>query len=80
MPLTTDPFNARSKLRTSGGEFDYFSLPRLAEQRVGRVERLEFAGVAFDLVLACSAVHDNGWAMFGHPLTCSLLRARYLDE
>ncbi|HWP37016.1 MAG TPA: aconitate hydratase AcnA, partial [Gemmatimonadales bacterium] len=38
-----NPFNSRRTLRTSAGEFTYFHLGALAEQRIGHVDRLPYS-------------------------------------
>ncbi len=39
----TNPFGAESVLQTSGGEFKYFSLPKLAEKGFGQIDTLPFS-------------------------------------
>jgi len=39
----TNPFGAESVLKTSGGEFQYFSLPRLAERGFPQIDTLPFS-------------------------------------
>lgn len=39
----TNPFDAESVLKTSGGEFKYFSLPKLAKKGFGQIDTLPFS-------------------------------------
>ncbi len=39
----TNPFDAESVLKTSGGEFKYFSLPKLAAKGFGQIDTLPFS-------------------------------------
>ena len=39
----TNPFGAESVLKTSGGEFKYFSLPKLAAKGFGQIDTLPFS-------------------------------------
>jgi len=39
----TNPFGAETALNTAAGDFTYFSLPKLAEQGVGQIERLPYS-------------------------------------
>ena len=38
-----NPFGTQSRLKTSGGEYTYYSLPKLADQKIGEVETLPFS-------------------------------------
>jgi aconitate hydratase len=42
-PSRPDPFNARSTLRTSAGQFTWFDLAALKRQGIGHVDRLPFS-------------------------------------
>jgi len=41
--MASNPFNSRRTLTTSAGEYTYYALGALADQRVGHVERLPYA-------------------------------------
>ena len=41
--VATNPFGAESVLKTSGGEFKYFSLPKLAATGFGQIDTLPFS-------------------------------------
>jgi aconitate hydratase len=43
MPARPDPFNARSTLRTSSGEYIWYDLGALKRQGIGRIERLPYS-------------------------------------
>ena len=39
----TNPFGTESVLKTSGGDFKYFSLPKLAEKGFGQIDTLPYS-------------------------------------
>ncbi len=43
MPSRTDPFNARSTLKTAHGVYTYYDLGALTRQRIGHVDRLPYS-------------------------------------
>ncbi|TVQ80294.1 MAG: aconitate hydratase AcnA [Phycisphaeraceae bacterium] len=41
--MAANPFNSRRTLKTPSGDFVYYALPALVEQRVGKVDRLPYS-------------------------------------
>ncbi len=43
MPAESNPFNSRKTLKTSAGEYTYYDLGALVDQKIGHVDRLPYS-------------------------------------